>query len=139
VKLAEIPITSVMTKEVISVSHSQKLLDVKHIFEKKHFHHHIPVTSENGKLTGMISLIDFLFAIKNASLNDNEEAYHKLLVRDIMRPHPVSITTKNNLLEACNILAEGNVHALTVCEDGILKGIVSTADIIHFFIKTNGG
>ena len=56
-------ISTIMTKNVVCVSPNQKILDVKHIFEKKHFHHHIPVT-ENNKLMGMISLIDFMYKIK---------------------------------------------------------------------------
>lgn len=92
----ETPITNVMTKEVITVTPSQKLVDVKHIFEKKNFHHHIPV-AEKGKLKGMISLVDFLYAIKQASLEDDEEVYHKLTVKDIMRESPVTKPSSSQL------------------------------------------
>ena len=63
-------ITTIMTKNVVCVSPEQLILDVKHIYEKKDFHHHIPVT-ENGKLVGMISLIDFMYNIKGAGINDD--------------------------------------------------------------------
>ena len=53
------PVSDIMTKNVVTVSSSQKLVDVKHIFEKKEFHHHIPVV-DNEILTGIISLIDFI-------------------------------------------------------------------------------
>jgi len=132
--LSNIPVSAVMTKEVETVSPSQKLLEVKHIYEKKNFHHHIPVT-ENGVLKGMISLIDFLFAIKKASLNDNENVYHNLLVRDIMREHPVAINESSSLKEVAERLVSGDIHALVVCKDGILKGIVSTADIMQFLLS----
>ncbi|MCE3259708.1 MAG: inosine 5-monophosphate dehydrogenase [Bacteroidetes bacterium] len=82
--ILDIPITHVMTKKITSVQPSQKLIDVKHIFEKKDFHHHIPVI-ERGELKGMISLVDFLFSIKGATLDDDENVYHHLTVKDIMR------------------------------------------------------
>ena len=123
-----------MTKEVVSVSPKQKLIDVKHIFEKRNFHHHIPVV-EKGKLVGMITLTDFLFAIKNASLDDNEDAYHKLLVKEIMREQPQTISTQSNLKECAEVLAQGLVHALVVSDKGMLLGIISTADLIKFLLK----
>ena len=126
-------ISDVMTREVITIKPSQKLVDIKHIFEKKNFHHHIPV-AENGKLKGMISLTDFLFAIKNASLDDNENVYHKLLARDIARAHPVTILSKVTLRIAAEILAKGEVHAIVVCDDGYIKGIISSADIIRYVL-----
>jgi acetoin utilization protein AcuB len=122
-----------MSSELVTVKPSQKLVDVKHIFEKKNFHHHIPV-ADKGKLKGMISLVDFLFAIKNASLNDNEDVYHKLLVRDIMRAHPATVESSVSLKTAAELLAKGDYHALAVCENGFLKGIVSTADVIRYFL-----
>ncbi len=128
-----IPISAVMTKEVAYVQPEQKLIDVKHIFEKKNFHHHIPVV-ENGKLSGMISLTDFLFAIKNASLNDNDKEYYRLIVKDIMRIHPITIESTATLKSAVEELAKGDVHAIAVCDDGVLKGIISTADVMRFVL-----
>ncbi len=134
--ILNVPIAEVMTTEVITVKPSQKLVDIKHIFEKRNFHHHIPV-AENGKLKGMISLIDFLFAIKNATLNDNENVYHEMLARDVMREHPVTITPDRSLKDVCEILAKGDVHAIVVCDKDYIKGIVSTADIIRYVLNTN--
>lgn len=128
------PISKIMTKDVVSVTPSQKLIDVKHIFERKHFHHHIPVT-ENGKLKGMISLVDFLFAIQKASLDDEEEVYHNLFVKDIMREHPITKPSTSTLKHISEELAKGEIHAVVIADDGYLKGIVSTADVIRFFLK----
>jgi acetoin utilization protein AcuB len=132
--LLNIPITTVMTPNVVTVKPSQKLVDVKHIFEKKNFHHHVPV-AEDGKLKGMISLTDFLFAIKKASLNDNEDVYHQILARDIMRAKPVTIPSSYSLKEAAEVLAAGDIHAIVVCDDGFIKGIISTADVIRYFLS----
>ncbi len=129
-----IPISNIMTKNVVSVNSFQKLVDVKHIFEKKQFHHHIPVV-DNGKLTGIISLTDFLYAIKNASFDDDEEIYTTQLVRDIMHENPVTKSSSSTLKDISEELAKGEVHAIVIADNGVLKGIVSTADVIRFFLS----
>jgi CBS domain-containing protein len=128
------PISEVMTKEVVSVNPAQKLIDVKHIFERRNFHHHIPVT-DKGKLAGMISLTDYLYAIKNASLDDDEKVFTELSVKDIMREKPVTLPQTATLKHVSEELAKGDVHAIVITHDGYLKGIVSTADVIRYFLK----
>ncbi len=128
------PISEIMTKHVVSVNSSQKLVDVKHIFEKKEFHHHIPVV-DDGKLIGIISLIDFMYAIKNASLDDDEAVYTTQLVREIMHKKPITKSSTSTLKEIAEELAKGEVHAIVIADNESLKGIVSTADVIRFFLS----
>jgi acetoin utilization protein AcuB len=129
-----IPIESIMTKTITTVKPDQKLIDVKHIYEKKAFHHHIPV-EDKGKLVGIISLIDFLQAIKTSNLDDKDPVYHTILVKHIMQNDPVSIPLSSTIKLACDIFSKGEIHALPVCDGKELKGIVSTADVIHYFLK----
>jgi acetoin utilization protein AcuB len=122
-----------MTKNVTSVTPASPLLEVKHIFEKKDFHHHIPVV-ENNQLRGIISLQDFLVAVAGSSLEDTEPVYHDKFVKDIMREHPYVIGVDSTLRDACKILANGNIHALVVCENKVVKGIISTTDILNYIL-----
>jgi len=126
------PITTLMTKNVVCVSPEQYLLDVKHIYEKKNFHHHIPVV-ENEKLVGMVSLVDFMYNIAGAGVNDNNDIYLK--VKDIMTQKPFSLTTTATLEDVAKVLSEGNYHAIPILENNRLVGIVSTADVIRFFLS----
>ncbi|MBD3638745.1 MAG: CBS domain-containing protein [Crocinitomicaceae bacterium] len=128
------PISSIMTKDVECVNPEQKILDVKHIYEKRDFHHHIPVV-EDGFLVGMVSLIDFMRKIQDATLDDNESVYHDLTVRDIMFGNPSAVSSDTTIKLVAEELALGNVHALVVADDKVVKGIVSTADIISFFLN----
>lgn len=128
-------ITSIMTKNVVCVTSEQSILDVKHIYEKKNFHYHIPVT-ENEKLIGMISLVDFMYHIAGAGINDDTIIYKKLKVKDIMTSHPFSLTTSASIKDVANILAKGNYHAVPIVEDKKIVGIVSTADVIQFFLDS---
>lgn len=128
------PITTVMTKNVVCVSPEQTLLDVKHIYEKKEFHHHIPVT-KNGRLVGMVSLIDFMYHIAGGGINDDNPIYKKLTVKDIMTQNPFYLTTNSTIKDAANVLSEGKYHAIPILENDAVVGIISTADIIKFFLK----
>ena len=122
-----------MTKNVVCVSPEQKILDVKHIYEKKDFHHHIPVT-ENGKLVGMISLVDFMYKINGAGLDDSNVIYNTLKVKDIMTTKPYTMNSEVTIEEVALVLAKGVYHAIPIVEEDRIVGIVSTADIIRFFI-----
>ena len=127
-------ITEVMTKIVVSVTPEQQLLDVKHIYEKENFHHHIPV-QDNGKLVGMVSLIDFMYNISGAGISDNNRVYKELKVKDIMTQKPFYLTTNSTIDDVSKVLAEGNYHAVPVLENDKIAGIVSTADLIKYFLS----
>ncbi len=127
-------ITTIMTKNVVCVSSEQSILDVKHIYEKKDFHHHIPVV-ENGKLVGMVSLIDFMYNIAGAGIDDNNKVYRELKVKDIMTKKPYYLDTNATIKDVAKVLAKGRYHAVPIVKEGDVKGIVSTADIIQFYLK----
>ena len=128
------PISAIMTKNVVCVSPDQKIVDVKHIYEKQKFHHHIPVT-KNDELVGMVSLIDFMYKIKGAGLDDNNAVYTELTVKDIMTSNPHSSTPDVSIEEIANELSKGNFRAIPIVEDKKVVGIVSTADIIKYFLS----
>lgn len=129
-------ISTIMTKNVVCVSPNQKILDVKHIFEKKDFHHHIPVT-ENDKLVGMISLIDFMYKINGAGLDDNDEVYNTLLAKDIMSSNPFYLDSNTAINDIAYELSKGRFRAIPIVDDEKLVGIVSTADIIKYYLEAN--
>lgn len=122
-----------MSGHLVTLSPGQKLVDAKHIFEKIRFHHHIPVV-ENGLLVGMVSLHDFMYAAEGAGLNDDAAPYQNKLVKDVMSAHPVSIASTASIRLAGEILAGNEVHAVVVVDNGKPVGIVSSADLIRYFL-----
>ena len=90
-------IATIMTKNVVSVTPEQHILDVKHIYEKKNFHHHIPVV-DNNKLVGIISLVDFMYHIAGAGMNDNNPIYKELCVKNIMSEKPFSMPVTSTIM-----------------------------------------
>jgi acetoin utilization protein AcuB len=127
-------VADIMTKKVVCVEPQQPILDLKHIYEGAHFHHHIPVT-ENGKLTGIVSLIDFMRAISEASLDDNDAVYHSKKVSEIMSIHPISVSSNTTIGKVAEILAKGEIHSIVVADNNEVVGIVTTADIIKLLLR----
>jgi acetoin utilization protein AcuB len=128
------PITSIMTKDVECVTPDQKLLAIKHIYEKRNFHQHIPVV-DNEKLVGMVSLVDFMRKIGGADLDDSNPAYNRFSVKDIMTLNPVSSSISASVADIARELSKGEFHALPITDDQKVVGIVSTADILRFVLK----
>lgn len=126
-------ISEIMTKEVVFVTPEQTLLDVKHIYEKKNFHHHIPVV-KNNKLVGMVSLVDFMYHINGAGIEDNNLIYTEKAVKDIMMPNPEYVNTNATINQVAEILSNGKYRALPVVEDHQMIGIVTTADVIRYYL-----
>lgn len=127
-------VAKIMTKNVVCISPDQDILDVKHIYEKKEFHHHIPVV-EDDKLVGMVSLVDFMYHISGAGLSDDNKVYTSLKVRDIMMPDPFTLNTDAPLKEVASVLSKGRYHAVPIMENNKIAGIVSTADVIKHFLE----
>lgn len=128
------PIATIMTKDVVCVSPDQKIIDIKHIYEKQNFHHHIPVTKD-GNLVGMVSLVDFMYRIQGAGLDDSTPVYEALKVQDIMTANPFSLDQNASIEVAAQILKKGDYHALPIVDGNQVTGIVSTADMIRYFLE----
>lgn len=130
------PISNLMTSNVKCVQPDQKIIDLKHIYEQQKFHHHVPVV-KNDKLVGMVSLIDFMRAIHDATLDDNEEVYHTKYVKDIMSLNPVTSSESTSIQVVAELLAKGEFHSVVIADNGTVRGIVTTADLIRFFLKNH--
>jgi CBS domain-containing protein len=109
-------------------------VDLKHIYEKRAFHHHIPVT-ENDNLVGMVSLIDFMRAISYATLDDNEQVYQTMKVRDIMSTKPVALSDDSTIREVAELLSAGDFSSVVITSNGKVAGIVTDTDLIRLLLK----
>lgn len=123
-----------MTTGVVCVTPQQPLVDLKHIYEKRDFHHHIPVV-ENDVLTGMVSLVDYLRVAGEASLDDNDPVYTSRTVGDVMSIHPVSVDETATIAEVAAMLAKGAFSSVVITRDRKVAGIVTTTDLIRYFLK----
>jgi len=61
------------------------------------------------------------------------------LIREIMTPSPVTVSPKTGIRELKSLFDEHDVNALPVVDErGLLRGIVSTLDILRLFRSPKG-
>ncbi len=130
----QLPVSTIMTTPVECVSPQQKILALKHLYEQERFHRHIPVT-EQGELTGMVSLIDYMRAIGDATLDDSEPVYSLKIVADVMSFNPVSVSEDTSIAEVAALLAKGEFSSVVITKDNRVCGIVTATDMIRYFLK----
>jgi len=88
---------------------------------------HIPVESDDGGLVGLIS--------DRALLRLLAKGYGKrdqgpVLIRDVMKPDPVTVGPNTPTLEAMRLMRERKVGCLPVIEKGKLVGLITERDLI---------
>ncbi|MDF3026579.1 MAG: hypothetical protein K0S23_886 [Fluviicola sp.] len=130
----QLPVSTIMTSPVECVGPQEKILVLKHIYEKDRFHRHIPVT-ENNMLVGMVSLVDYMHAIGDATLDDNEPVYSSKTVADVMSLNPISVDESTSIADVGALLAKGEFSSVILMRDKQVSGIVTTTDLIRFFLK----
>ncbi len=133
----EEPISKIMTTDVITLNLSNTLYTAEKRLKKNNIRH-IPVV--NGKrLMGMISLSDIL----RISFIDayNEEGtvdtaiYNMMSIEDLMIKNLVTVPSNTPIYEVAKLLANKKFHSLPIVDDEILVGIVTTTDLLNYFVK----
>lgn len=126
-------VSTIMTSSVATVTPEDKLVEIKHLYERPEYHSHIPV-EEDGKLVGIVSLVNFMRAIHNATLDDNEPVYQSRFVKEIMTRNPSTVNSNTTIREVADILSDGNFHSVIVADDHVVKGIVTTTDLVRLML-----
>ena len=133
----KVPVSSIMTKEVIKLNLTDDLTKAEKLFKKHHIRH-IPVVKGN-KIVGMLSYTDLL-RISFADAVDDDEmdidvtVYNMFSVEQVMARNLVKVSPDTTIREVAEILSTKEFHALPVVEDELLVGIVTTTDLIKYLI-----
>lgn len=132
------PVSEIMTKTIIALTREDDLERAELLFNR-HKIKHIPVVS-GETIIGMLSYTD-LMRISFADASDDESntvdsvVYNMFSVEQVMVKDVVTINTETTIKEAAQILVERDFHALPVLEDSTLVGIVTTTDLLKYYIK----
>lgn len=137
-----VPVSEIMTKNIIKLNLSDELTKAEELF-KKHKIRHIPVVSDN-KIVGMLSYTDLLRvsyadAVKEEAENVESIVFNMFTVRQVMAKEIIVISPTTTIKETAEILSKNEFHALPVCEDEVLVGIVTTTDLIKYLLKQYNG
>ena len=133
-----VPVSSIMTKNIIALTKTDDLNRAEMLFNKYRIKH-IPVVSKDAVI-GMLSFTDLMrisFAEESDDGNNSLNAivYNTFSIEQVMVKNVVTVTSDTSIKEVAQILAEREFHALPVVEDGILVGIVTTRDLLNYFVK----
>ncbi len=133
----KVPISTIMKKNVIKLNTSDDLTKAETLFKKHHIRH-IPVVNGN-KIIGMLSYTDLLRISFVDAVDDEDEivdatVYNMFTVEQVMAKNLVKVSPDTTIKETAEILASREFHALPVCEDDLLVGIVTTTDLIKYLI-----
>ena len=132
------PISTIMTKEIITLSTSDNLETAESLFKSNNIRH-IPVVS-GSEVIGMLSYTDLLRISFADAVGDNEEdvdsvVYNMFTIEQVMTKNLVTVSSDSTVKEVAEILSKREFHALPVVDDGKLRGIITTTDLIDFLIE----
>ncbi|UZH54933.1 CBS domain-containing protein [Salinimicrobium tongyeongense] len=134
----DVPVSQIMTKNILRLSLSDNLSTAESLMKKNHIRH-LPVV-ENEHIVGMISLNDLLrisFADATDGGGDDVETavYEMFTVEQVMTQKVEYISSNHSVADAAKLFLEHEFHALPVVDDDCLTGIVTTTDVIRFFLE----
>jgi len=130
-----VPITKVMTTELVSVDIGQPLTEVYHAFQRASFEH-VPVL-DGERPVGMISSTDVLRLVYDIDSADDRMLTtmldHQFNIEDVMSSNLVTLPDSASVQDAAEVLAKGGLHSVLVLDaTGAVAGIVTTTDLVRY-------
>ncbi len=134
-----IPVSSIMTTQLVILNTTDSLEKAERLF-KKHRIRHIPVIEGNQKIVGMLSLTDLLrISFADGAYEDEEDietvVYEMFSIPQVMAKNIKTVNPDTTIKAVAELLAREEFHAVPVVEDGDLKGIVTTTDLIKYLLS----
>jgi CBS domain-containing protein len=155
------PLTArdVMETRVITVSPDDPLLAVQRLFVDSEING-APVVDESGRVLGVISTSDLLRAVTDEhdsarsqpayfreiiefsgpdwtnAPEDFQDRLHELTAGEFMTDGVVWVEAAATIPEVARAVRENRVHRVLVVEDGVLRGIISTFDLVELLEKS---
>lgn len=136
-------VTEMMKTDLVAVNPETKLSEARSLMMEGDFRH-LPVVDAEGKLVGIVTDRDMRDAHPSSLLD--EESYQKTLdkvmqrtISEIMTAEPITVAPYYTLQDTLLIIGKKKVGALPVVdEEGHLKGIMSTRDLLRAFVNIMG-
>ena len=143
----------IMQTQVVTVSPDAPLHSTQRLFYEEGIHG-APVVDEQGRVVGMITSTDILRAAAEAAESapsgsnyfrddvdssdglfqldpdDFQERLQDVTVADFMTEGVVHVSPNTPISELARTIRENKIHRLLVVENGTLRGIVSTFDLV---------
>jgi CBS domain-containing protein len=148
----------IMQSQVVTVSPDAPLHSTQRLFYEEGIQG-APVVDEQGRVVGMITSTDILRAAAEAAESaasaagygrddldssgglfpldsaEFQERLQDVTVADFMTEGAVHVAPSTPICEIARIIRENKIHRLLVVENGALRGIVSTFDLVTLLEK----
>ena len=145
-------IHDVMSRPALTVQPETPLKDVARLLVE-HRISGLPVVDRDGRVVGVISEADLLLkeqgpaAVPHRHLERlfGESPATRLRLAKVeattageaMSSPAVTITGDRPIAEAAGLMTRGGINRLPVVEDGVLVGVVSRADLVRAYVRTD--
>ncbi len=132
-----------MATDLITIGPDFTIAEAKNKMSKNSIRH-LPVVDDEGVLIGIVTDRDMRDAMPSTLLKktDYEETLAKIVnypVSDIMTRDPITIYVYFTIQDALLVIQKKKVGALPVVdEEGYLKGLLSTRDLLSAFVNVMG-
>jgi acetoin utilization protein AcuB len=125
-----------MTCDVTTIDEHDNLLDTTLAFRRTHFRH-LPVLAAD-KLVGIVTEGDVRQFLPSLMSRAGAEEYNQILestpVSKVMTRNPLTVGPQQPVAEAAHLLFTHHIGCLPVVEEGELKGVISTTDMLRLLI-----
>lgn len=101
-----------------------------------------PVVDEEGKLVGIVSDKDLLYAAPSPatslSIYELHYLYSRITVDQVMTREVITVDEDNLIEEAARIMVDNKIGGLPVMREGKLVGLITETDIFRTFMEMMG-
>jgi CBS domain-containing protein len=131
------PISHIMTKTVVTANENDGLRKVVEKL-KQNTIRHIPIV-RGKEVIGIISRSDINRLTFGALFEGQEGADEAILdmltIPQVMTSKPMTVSSDTIIRDLAEIFVKEEFHALPVVDNGELKGIVTTTDVVRYFLE----
>lgn len=131
------PISHIMTKTVVTANENDGLRMVVEKL-KKNTIRHIPII-RGKEVIGIISRTDINRLTFGALFEGQEGADEAILdmltIPQVMTSKPMTVSSDSVIRDLAEIFVKEEFHALPIVDNGELKGIVTTTDVVRYFLE----
>ena len=130
-----------MSREPVTITSDVSVTDALRLMHERKIRR-LPVLDSHGKLVGIVSDQDLLYAspspVSSLSVWEMHYLLAKLKVEEVMTRKVITVTEDTPLEEAARIMADNKIGGLPVMREDKLVGIVTETDLFKIFLELLG-